>query len=160
MSLRREIERLRKDADRRRAEEGAKDRSLAAPEQAWRQALRMAPREELREYGRLREEAEADSPKPTPEEYPELFELEERIMRRSAPTLADEMRRNRDLLWRELDRIAPGSQAATSRAAAVQHRYAPPVTDADEIAATIERLRGKPPDRVMEIVGLIEGEGG
>ena len=136
---------------------------LTAPEWHCRRALAMATQDERDELDRLL--AEGDKPA--------FLELWEEVLRREAPTLADDVRCDRDLLCRELDRLRhewreQGRAHSTSYSdpafwmvedAAVNRNHAVKrgarlITDPDEVVRIIERITvpATTPDEMIELI--------
>ncbi len=88
---------------------------LSSPEFHWQRALARATPDELAELERCRdaaaqarEEGASETGAAIDPRWEPYLEMYERIMRREADTLADDIRVRRDGLWRELNRLAEG----------------------------------------------------
>ena len=80
---------------------------MSAPELAWERALELAPAEEIEELGRLEALSLTQEPRTLPmlETLQSMRALKERIMYRSAPTLAAHYRVWRCLLVYALEEL-------------------------------------------------------
>lgn len=138
-SHRRAVEQLGRRADHRRFEREAE--ALTAPQRAWKEALALAEQHEaieLADLVRTGKDAGRDiAPEIVPigghwlngidpDLDPRGTELYERIMRRAAPTLADDIKVRRCALWRELARLGVGT---IPHEPAIQYRGVDPITD-------------------------------
>ncbi len=135
----REVTHLKERLNRRRFEREAE--ALTAPQRAWKAALELAdPDEALELAGLVRAGKDAGrgiAPEIVPigghwlggidpDLDPRGTELYERIMRRAAPTLADDIKVRRCALWRELARLGVGT---IPHEPAIQYRGLDPITD-------------------------------
>lgn len=183
--LRNRIARLEeRSAERTILETSLRESGLSAPEWHWRRALARATQDELGELARCRaaveearhEDGEEASEPERPHDSAELAHLKivEIIMRREAPSLADDIRTRRDLLWRELDRLRdeweeqgrhkstsysdPGywhlATAEVNRRTAIR-RGVPLVMDPEEVGRRIEHITdpATTTDEVLRLVG-------
>lgn len=95
----------------RRREPQERRTGLSAREIAWERALELAPSEELRLLCGLSQTQEPES-SAILETMLKMWELRERIMHRSAPSLATIFRTKRCLFWRALRVLAERTEAA------------------------------------------------
>ena len=110
---------------------------LSAPERAWQRARELAPVEELEELHNLCELArslERESPA-FGETLLKAWELQERIMRREAPTLAAIIRTERCLFWRSLCVEAERAEAAYDEGLTTSY---PSLEEADDARQWLE----------------------
>lgn len=172
--LRSRISRLEKQGVKRRSilETSLKESGLSAPEWHHRRAFARATQAEREELARLHKAAQ-ETGGATPEKDSEFYELWEKVLRREAPTLADDVRCRRDGLCRELERLeeewtAQGRNKSTSysdpaywsiRGASVNRRTAvargaPLVEDPEEIKSIVARIiDAATTDEVLVLVG-------
>ena len=99
------VERLAQEVRRRELEE--RRAGMSAPELAWERALELAPAEEIEELERLEALSLTQEPRTLPmlETLQSMRALKERIMYRSAPTLAASYRVRRCLLVYALEEL-------------------------------------------------------
>jgi hypothetical protein len=137
---------------------------LSAPQRHYRLAFERATRDEQKAIKRLAEEGKEQ----------ELAKLWEKVLRRQAPTLANDIRVHRDLLSRELDALEDElreqgyhrrageerhlcSKVVTAKVnrATVISRGLEPLEDAEEAHSLVLRTTapGTPLSEVLEIVG-------
>lgn len=149
---------------------------ISAPEWHHRRAIARATQAEREELARLYEAAQ-ESGVVTPEKDPDFYELWEKVLRHEAPTLADDIRCERDGLCRELERLeeewtAQGRNKSTwasdrsywaVRSASVNRRTAvargaPLVEDPEEVESIVERIT-TPTTATEEVLALVGWRG-
>lgn len=111
---------------------------MSAPELAWERALELAPAEEIEELERLEALSRTQEPETLPmlETLQSMRALKERIMYRSAPTLAAFYRVRRCLLMYALEDLEErGIEAHEGRS----YRRPPGSSDAEAIRALTEQ---------------------
>ena len=113
---------------------------MSAPELAWERALELAPAEEIEELGRLEALSLAQEPRTLPmlETLQSMRALKERIMYRSAPTLAASYRVRRCLLVYALEEL---EERAIEAYEGRSYRRPPGSSDAEAIRAAKEERR-------------------
>jgi hypothetical protein len=122
----------------RRREIQERRKGLTAPELAWERALELAPAEELEELDRLVALSQTQEPGTFPllQTVLKIRQLRERIMYRSAPTLAAIYRERRCLLVSGLEDAE--REATEAHAEAWNLRSPPGGSDADAASAGAE----------------------
>ena len=115
---------------------------MSAPELAWERALELAPAEEIEELERLEALSLTQEPHTLPmlETLQGMLALEERIMYRSAPTLAAYFRQQRCLLLRALEGFEEEAIEAYEGWGR-SHRRPPGSSEAEAIRAAKEERR-------------------
>jgi hypothetical protein len=160
---------LRVGIEEEEALRASRSRDHAPELLAWLKALQLAPVAELEELAglwiRARDEGREE---PTPEDDPDYHRLREAMMRRVAPTFADDLRVRRCLLWRELHRLGRESEeqgrrgpafyvvssAETNRATALSCHGAEPLLDHEEARRRAALIASGEADRdeVLELI--------
>jgi hypothetical protein len=131
-------ERLAREVRRRELEE--RRAGMSAPELAWERALELAPAEEIEELERLEALSLTQEPRTLPmlETLQSMRALKERIMYRSAPTLAAFYRVQRCLLVCALEGF---EEKAIETHEGRSYRRPPGTSDAEAIRAITEERR-------------------
>jgi len=132
------VERLAQEVRRRELEE--RRAGMSAPELAWERALELAPAEEIEELERLEALSLTQEPRTLPmlETLQSMRALKERIMYRSAPTLAASYRVRRCLLVYALEDL---EERAIEAYEGWSYRRPPGISDAEAIRAAKEERR-------------------
>ncbi len=138
LSPRVRVEHLAREVRRRELEE--RRAGMSAPELAWERALELAPAEEIEELGRLEALSRTQEPCTLPmlETLQSMRALKERIMYRSAPTLAAFYRVRRCLLVCALEWF---EEKAIEAHEGRSYRRPPGSSDAEAIRAAKEERR-------------------
>lgn len=136
------------------------EEGLTASQKHYRRAFQRATPEEQETLTRLLEGGEEDRPR--------ALGLWEEILRREAPTLANDVRAERDLLYQELDRLEEDMRGrgvvmgwdlsvlgiARVNRRTVIHRGAEPIEDEEEARDLVEEITAATSvEQVLELIG-------
>jgi hypothetical protein len=142
------------------ADDTEEEQGLTMAQRHYRRAFQRATLEEQETLTRLLEGGEEDRPR--------ALELWEKVLRREASTLADDVRVERDLLHQELDRLEEDMRGrgvvmgwdlsllsiARVNRRTVIHRGAEPIEDEEEAHSIVEEITAATSvEQVLELIG-------